>query len=129
IVALCRRFIDAFEGFITIVEDDFRQYEMLWGKSFFNALFLPVPRTILPEKPHSFSIWITRIFYPDDEFFGQDYSVMGELYVNFHVAGLVIGGWVFGIMLRTFESYYVENRRNASFVYLYIYLYMLPMGW
>src|SRR5437867_4472153 len=31
IVALCRRFIDAFEGFITIVEDDFRQYEMLWG--------------------------------------------------------------------------------------------------
>lgn len=128
ILAFTGRFTGAFRGFVDILLN-FHRLDLIWGKSFYNALFLPIPRALIPDKPFSFNIQMTRQFYPGVQFFGEEYGIIAELFMNFHLAGLIIGGFVFGIMIKIMQKYYIANQTNISFLFLYRSLVFLPVAW
>ena len=51
-------------------------------------------------------------------------------YPLWHIVGVVVGGIVFGVIVKMLTRYYYENRDNVGFVFLYQPLFMaLPMAW
>lgn len=128
---LAMRFADAFDGFLTIIDNRDR-VDYLWGKSFHDALYLPIPRAWLPNKPSAFNYEMLHQLAPENEavFFGAEYSVLGELYMNFQLVGIVIGGFAFGVLVGMVNRYYLENRNNVGFLFMYRPLFLsLPMAW
>ena len=85
IVGLTARFGDAFEGFIKIV-DRSEHLNFLWGRSLVDALLLPVPRSWMPQKPSSFNYQALAQIHPErvSASYGEEYSILGELYLNWH---------------------------------------------
>lgn len=130
-VGLTGRFADAFEGFIKII-DRSDHLEFLWGRSLIDALFLPIPRAWIPDKPSSFNYQALEQLHPErvGQFYGEEYGVLGELFMNWHLAGVLLGGIVFGMIIKMLTRYYMANRDNAGFVFLYRPLFLaLPMAW
>lgn len=131
LVGLSMRFADAYDGFLTIIESRDR-VQFLWGKSFYDAIFLPIPRAWVPGKPSAFNYEMLHQLAPERElaFFGAEYSLLGELYMNFQLAGIAIGGFLFGLIIGMFQRYYLENRDNPGFAFMYRPLFLsLPMAW
>lgn len=122
------RFVACFDGFVSILLNSNR-LNLLWGASFYDVLFMPIPRSLIPDKPYSFSMQMTKRLFHGIEFFGAEFSILGELYMNFHVAGLLIGGIVFGIIIKMMQMYYISNQKNISFLFLYRTLVFLPLAW
>jgi len=129
-LAFIRRFTVPMEGFTDILLHSDR-LNLLWGRSFYDMLFMPIPRAFMPEKPYLFSTQILWKIYPETKgkFFASGFSIMGEFYMNFHIAGLIIGGFIFGVIIKTMQKYYVANKKNISFIFLYRQILFLPMGW
>lgn len=130
LLAFLGRFIDSFDGFVEILSHS-HQLNFLWGASFYDALFMPIPRIIIPDKPYSFGMQMLKQIFPEKDtgFFGTDFSIVGELYMNFYLPGLIIGGFVFGIIIKMMQRYYITNQKNASFLFLYRPLILLPFTW
>lgn len=129
--ALALRVTDAYDGFLTILDNRDR-VEFLWGQSFRDAVFLPVPRVWMPQKPSAFNYEMLHQLAPEREsvFFGAEYSVLGELYMNFQVGGIVIGALAFGMLVGVLNRYYLDNTGNRAFLFLYRPLCLaLPMAW
>ena len=99
-----------------------------WGESFVDVWYLPVPRAWVRDKPSSFNAQMLQEIEPrnNSRFFGESFSIFGEFYVNFGVAGLLAGGLLFGILMRTTQRYYVMNANNRRFVLIYQPLVALP---
>lgn len=130
IFALIRRFTVPVEGFADILLNS-HNLNLLWGRSFHDALFMPIPRAFMPDKPYLFNTQMLWQIHPEfkGEFFGTTFSMMGEFYMNFHFAGIVIGGFIFGIIIKIMQVYYINNQSNISFLFLYRMLLLLPFAW
>lgn len=130
IIFLCRRLADGADGFINIIESKDR-LEFIWGRSFIDAIYLPIPRALIPDKPYSFNTQMTRKMNPEfeDIFYAAEYSIMGEMFINFHVAGLFWGGFIFGVLIKMINNYYLRNRGNIPFIYIYRPVIFMPWGW
>lgn len=131
VVGLTARLADAFEGFIKVV-DRSRDIDYLWGRSLVDAFFLPIPRAWVPDKPSSFNYQALQQLYPErvGPYYGEEYSVLGELFMNWHILGIIVGGFIFGVLIKTLTRYYMANRENRGFVFLYRPLFLvLPMAW
>jgi len=123
------RFIDAFGGFADILLHSHR-LNLLWGASFYDALFLPIPRAFMPDKPYQFNMQMLKEIHPElFRQYGVEFSIMGELYMNFHLAGLIIGGFALGIIIKIMQKYYINNQTNISFLFLYRPFVLLPLAW
>lgn len=73
---------------------DHRPY--LNGQSYYRLLFVPIPRSIWPEKPYNSQIVIAQYLEPGaSRILSRPVGVIGDLYVNFGMVG-VLGMLVFG---------------------------------
>jgi len=130
IFALIRRFTVPVEGFADILLNS-HNLNLLWGRSFHDALFMPIPRAFMPDKPYLFNTQMLWQIHPElkGEFFGTTFSMIGEFYMNFHIAGIIIGSFIFGIIIKIMQVYYINNQSNISFLFLYRMLLLLPFAW
>lgn len=127
--AFVTRFNAAFENLIHLL--NLSEREFLWGKSFVDFLYQPIPRAIFPDKPYLFGMAMTKKIYP--EFFarggGTSFGLIPEAFMNFHIGGVILFGMVFGFLIGFLQKLYFYNRENPFFVFFYINLFTVPWGW
>lgn len=95
--------------------------EYQYGKTFFNLLVKPIPSRIWPEKPQGAGYYVTKSLYP--KHFAANASIatslLGELYLNFHIIGIILGMFVFGFVVSGLYKFLVLNLPNFNAVILY----------
>lgn len=94
----------------------------LYGKTL-SAIFLkPVPRVLLPNKPEGAAIVYTKTFEPAfyrGGLFNWPPSLLGELYMNFRLIGVIIGMFFTGAVFQALYRYLVTNIANRNVIILY----------
>jgi oligosaccharide repeat unit polymerase len=98
------------------------QQELLFGETYFRTAVNFIPRGLWPDKPRSFGTYAFDIFYQDvlgESKTGVPTSILGELYWNFHLPGLLVGMLVFGIIIRIIYEFLIRNRGNPLVVLWY----------
>ena len=100
-----------------------------YGKTFFNLLFKPIPSRIWPEKPQGAGYYVTKSLYP--KHFAANASIatslLGEFYLNFHVVGIILGMFLFGlavsglykILTFNLKEFYVIIVYSLAFPYIF----------
>lgn len=123
--------IDAFPNFIYILNEfptqtmDFR-----YGATFINFLFQPIPRALFPEKPYLIPDIYTQQYFPGDVGrVSKDPSIFGELYMNLHVGGIILGLMLLGIICRIFQVYIEKNSGNKGVILFYTLQFGFPASY
>jgi len=92
---------------LTLVDGMPQQYEFQHGKTFLKLFSTVVPRTLWENKPVSLPVEIKDIFFPHYWDLGLSWppSIVGELFANFGMFGVVIGLYVFGYICGKIQNY------------------------
>ena len=93
-----------------------------WGATIFSKVVIIVPKFLLEAKDDI----IKQGFIFNQNYFGisfySDFPItqIGELYLNFHILGILLGMFFLGIMYRIVYLYFIIN--SPSPIKLFIYL-------
>jgi oligosaccharide repeat unit polymerase len=94
-----------------------------WGRTFTELLYWWVPRALWPNKPFSwsydFSFLLANYNNPSDAGVFSAPTFFGELYLNFGLAGVVLGSVVLGIVSRALYCYFVQRIPTKTGLLLY----------
>ena len=88
----------------------------IWGSSYLEALYFPIPRAIWPSKPHGAILDVTSGFANVSN--GESFPEYGEMYANFGLAGVILGCLLFGATLEWLWLRFAESVvKSHVFVY------------
>jgi hypothetical protein len=90
-----------------------------YGRTLLNLFFMPVPRAWWPGKPVAVGRTVALVFFPGRGG-GPTTPLMAELYLNFHVPGIIVGMLVLGVIARALSEYRRRAPRNAGMVLVYV---------
>jgi len=112
------------DSMIYIIRDTPGVMDYQLGKTIAPVFVSWIPRQLWEEKP---IIAFGKIFGETyfKKFFGGTGAVpsptlIGESYINFHVAGILWATFLMGIILKFFYHYLIKNNYGASGVFIYI---------
>jgi oligosaccharide repeat unit polymerase len=114
-LALFQTFVGRFYGtdsFVMVLDSVRRGQPLLMGRSLDTLLTWFIPRWLWPSKPVSFGLKFGELMMSSAPTAGDEYyapSLPGELYLNFGVAGLFLGGLAFGWLLRYIYRTLIER--------------------
>ncbi len=91
------------------------------GATFGQLLAQFVPRAVWPSKPDPIDYSVTMLVQGIRS--GSPFTIIGELYLNFGVPGIVAGMFVFGALCRALYSYVSRRRDDPGVVLIYSYTY------
>jgi hypothetical protein len=89
------------------------------GKTFLQFFAMFVPQTLWPAKPLPIS-FVTSMQLGGARS-GTPFTLVGELYLNFHVPGIILGMVLFGIFVRALYAYLRKNINDPAVILLYAY--------
>ncbi|MBI5170004.1 MAG: oligosaccharide repeat unit polymerase [Candidatus Eisenbacteria bacterium] len=98
-----------------------------WGHSLLDLFTFWIPRLLWPSKPLSFGLAFPAAYMPDMHWGNMTYascSLPGELYLNFHVFGVVAGCALLGMAMR---ATYAAARRGPGALLVYGYAFITAM--
>ena len=123
-----------------------QQEPLLYGKSYLGWALRFVPREFWPDKPRGVDVLANQTFYGGD--WGMPAGPVGEAYWNFHLPGVLIIFFLFGMFKRWFVDlllrhpdapgimavymlsiFYFDASENGFRAWLYAILPVLPMLW
>jgi len=90
------------DSFMVVLDATDEGYPLQHGKTLADLLYFYVPRAFWPGKPESYSMFFGREFLAATSDAGESFftpSLPGELYLNFGVMGLLVGGLLTGQLL------------------------------
>ncbi len=96
-----------------------------WGHSLLDLFVFFVPRALWAAKPESFGLSFASLCMPDVPWGALTYvssSLPGELFLNFHAAGVVAGFLLLGWTLRAAITLARSGGPGAVLVYGYFFL-------
>lgn len=115
-----------FDIFAMIVGAGSQEFPFLWGRTYLDLFYQPIPRALWPDKPWSFDIRIGEMLTGTRT--GIPPGMAGELYLNFHVIGIVLGMYLFGRLCRAAYRGALSQPRDPGKVLLYaLLLPFLPL--
>jgi oligosaccharide repeat unit polymerase len=91
------------------------------GVTFLHLFTQAIPRAIWPAKPDPIEYTITWLVHGVRS--GSPFTIIGELFLNFKIPGIVVGMLIFGILARALYSYLGRHRDDPGVVLLYGYTY------
>lgn len=91
----------------------------LYGSSFTKVLTSFIPRPLYPDKPWSYGVDFSNNYLDTPLKASVSPSTVGELYVNFHVVGIMAGFFVIGVFLRTVYSWCISSGVSREGVIIY----------
>jgi hypothetical protein len=115
------------DSFMLILHRTGTELPFLWGRSLLDLVTFWVPRLLWPAKPDSFGLQFPALYMPDMRWGAMTYvttSLPGELYMNFHVAGVLAGSALLGVAMRATLAL---ARRGPGAVLLYSYAFITAM--
>lgn len=92
--------------------------DLQWGQTFIVFLTRPIPRAIWPNKPVNLGGFVAEVIYHRSGG-GIPPSFMGELFLNFHVPGVILGMLLFGVVCRAAYEYLRRDPGNPYVVASY----------
>ena len=111
------------DAFIYAVRDTPNTMEFQLGATLLPVVVAWIPRFVWDEKP---IVSFAKVFaetYWDQWFAGTgvapSVTLFGEAYINFHLAGVLIAGWISGVALRLIYHYLVNRSFGTSGVFIY----------
>ena len=76
------------------------RHDYMYGQSYYRLLFVPIPRSLWPEKPHNSQIIYAQWIDPGAvSWQSTPVGIIGDLYANFGmwgILGMLIFGYTFG---------------------------------
>jgi hypothetical protein len=96
-----------------------------WGHSLSDLFIFFIPRAVWAAKPEAFGLEFARLYMPDVQWGAITYvspSLAGELFLNFHVAGVVAGFLLLGWAMSA--AFTLARRGGAGAVFLYGYFFL-----
>jgi hypothetical protein len=114
----------ALDSFAAILDSGPRVFQFRNGRTYLDGILFIVPRRFWPEKPGSFSVAVGRYLLGTDNDLPPGF--IGELYINFRIAGVLVGSYVLGIFLRWAHRWTLSGDPAAVPVYAVLapYLFM-----
>lgn len=116
---------DAMDVFIGILRGVPNKLPFQYGKQFIELFEALIPAGLIPMsgmrevlRVYLLGEQIRDAFWP---WYGGGTppSILGFLYINFHVIGIIIGMLIFGAFSRCVYSYFLYNRKNKGVILLY----------
>jgi oligosaccharide repeat unit polymerase len=104
--------LSQFDAFILALRDAGERFAFREGRDFFNGLLAWIPRSFYPDK-ETFHVgsWFRQVYEPN-VVNGWPVTTMGSWYVNFGGVGILIGGFVSGIVAAWFDAGYRNVRHS-----------------
>ncbi len=84
--------------FVLLVDNYGRVLPLKYGSTLLRTLYQLVPRAIWPNKPYDLGLEIGQLA-GSSSLSGLPPGFFGEMYMNFHVLGVLVGGFVVGGVL------------------------------
>jgi hypothetical protein len=103
--------LDAFDTIIAVPS----QFPLRYGGTYVDSLLFVIPRSLWPDKPRSFSFAIGQYLFAAETDLPPGY--IGELYINFHLAGVIGGMYLLGWLLRRAHQWTLSGDPIALTVY------------
>ncbi len=112
---------DQFIRFMDIIKYTPEKIDFQIGKTFLNLFLKPIPSRIWEDKPQGAGVIITKNLYPKhySAHVSIAPSLVGELYLNFHLIGIITGMFLFGVVCRGLFEMLQHNKRNKNVIVLY----------
>ena len=111
-----------FLGFL-VQEIDRNDIPLHWGQSLVASLLHPVPVLGKPFRELSTVTFYNKLIYGYVDSSDQVVPFLGELYVNFHVVGIVVGFGLLGYVISIFQRRY-ESAENSFETYAWFFVSM-----
>lgn len=111
--------LDMVDYFLVILQD-FTWETLHFGKDFVIGVIGVVPRAIWPEKPDSILIgnWFALRYLGRNV--GMPITATGEWWLNFGIPGVIVGGFLSGMLFRSIWAYVQKNDYATWSVLLYM---------
>lgn len=90
-----------------------------FGRTFTNIIFLPIPRSVWPEKPIIDESGIVGNALMGPSYYGLPVGTEGVLFMNFHVFGVIVGTFLLGAFHRKLYKLVQNNIGHQGFIILY----------
>lgn len=96
-----------------LVIDKYHIGNYKYGSTFLNNITGLIPRWLWPEKPIvSTALMLSEEFFQDGRIIkGRPFTVIGEWYYNFGYLGPILGGYLYGMILRyTYNRFIIKSK-------------------
>lgn len=113
---LRKRTVD-FVGVMLHLLPDRLEYQ--YGKTYLNAVFLPIPRKLWPGKPQIDESGLVGRALMGKRYFGLPVGSEGIFYMNFHLAGVILGMFLFGIFHKKVYLFLCNSGKNFWIILMY----------
>lgn len=114
------------DGLLPILAYVPKEIGLLYGKSYFAVLTLPIPRALWPEKPRTIGALVGETFFDYSTGFAIPPGAIGEAYWNFYIPGIIVIFFLFGVFHRALASWYINSAQTP--VHILLYLVILFIG-
>jgi len=91
---------DGFILMLNLIHQGLFSYQ--WGMSYMALITNIIPRAFWPDKPATLDLLVSQAHNPLS-WSGKTVTVFGELYANFLIPGVILGGLLWGYTLRLLE--------------------------
>lgn len=128
-IPLLGRAYDA-DSFVRVLHDTGRTVPFRFGGSFLDIFIFFIPRALWPAKPPSYGLEFADQYFGDVNLGGLSFvspSLPGELYLNFHVAGILAGMFALGVLFRATWRAAVTGGVPGALLYGYFYLFAIHL--
>jgi hypothetical protein len=92
-----------------IVRDTPSVYDFEYGRTYLGIILFPIPRLLWPDKPTlTIALETTPRYFPESDpynYASTPTTLFGEFYLNFGIAGCLLGMFLWGIYLKLLYSY------------------------
>lgn len=116
------------DSFMVVLDATDQGYPLQHGKTLADLMYFYVPRAIWPGKPESYSMDFGREFLAATPEAGQTFftpTLPAELYLNFGLGGLLVGGLLTGTLLwEVYNHLVLRPRRGVE--HLLAYALLMP---
>lgn len=108
---------DSFALFIEAI-DSGRGLEL--GATMLELFYFFIPRVWWQEKPLNFTVTFVPKYADMDPHSCMAPTLVGELYVNFHLIGVVLGFLLLGVLMKLCHQYLIKRNQNKSGLVIYL---------
>jgi oligosaccharide repeat unit polymerase len=86
---------------------------LTYGENYVNIALRFIPRDLWPDKPRTLGLQMRQFFY-GDTLSAVPPTVYGELYLAAGLLGLIFGGYLFGVLIKSIDILFVSELEGFS---------------
>lgn len=119
-----------FYNFATLIHAIPEKISFQYGLYYIYILITPIPRAIWSQKPiTSVNIVLTKAVYGvGPSTITETFTMPGSFYFEFHILGIIIGMFIWGVLWKLLYSYLLLHKSNIGVVLIYAVLLLLGIN-